>query len=365
MIVPLIDLKAQYRSIADEIGQAIQTVLDSQKFILDHEVEQFEKALASFVNARFAVGCASGTDSILLSLLALGVEPGDEVITPAYSFFSTAGMISWLKARPVFVDIDPQTYLLKTDEVHARVTSRTRAILAVHLFGQCCRIEELVSLNLPIIEDAAQAIGSQRNGKPAGALGTMGCFSFFPTKNLGGYGDGGIITTDDESMARKMRVLRAHGQESQQYHHTIVGTNSRLDELQAAVLRVKLNHLKQWNSKRNMNEAYYRQRLEGLPVELSLIDTVNSSNSHQFVIRIEKRDQLKAFLADRGIGTAVYYPVPLPLQPCFSELGHKPGDFPNSEKCAATSLALPVFPELSEQQLEYVVDQIRNFFGSC
>ena len=361
MKVPLIDLQAQFRNLHPEIHQAIESVLARQRFILDEEVLTLENGIADLTQTSFAVGCASGTDALLLCLRAIGIAPGDEVITTSYSFFATGGMISWLGAVPVFVDIDPGTFNMLPEQVGEKITAKTKAILAVHLFGQCCPIEQLLHFNLPVIEDAAQAIGSIRNGRPAGSIGISGCFSFFPTKNLGGYGDGGMIVTRDEELAKKLRMLRAHGQESQRYHHTLIGTNSRLDELQAAVLRIKLKYLQQWNEKRAANAAYYNEHMRNLPLELPVIDGANISNFHQYVIQCKNRDRLKSYLSDQGIGTAVYYPLILPLQPCFSELGYKTGDFPNAEKCSASSLALPIYPELTAEQLELVVHHISHF----
>ena len=361
MRVPLIDLQTQFRNLQHEIHQSIESVLTRQKFILDEEVRALEKGIAELTQSNFAIGCASGTDALLLSLRALGIGAGDEVITTAYSFFATGGMISWIGAVPVFVDIDPGTFNLLPAQVANKITAKTKAILAVHLFGQCCAIEQLQQFNLPLIEDAAQAIGSLRNGRPAGSIGISGCFSFFPTKNLGGYGDGGMIVTQDEEFAKKLRMLRTHGQEAQRYHHTLIGTNSRLDELQAAVLRVKLRYLQQWNEKRAANAAYYDEHLKHLPLELPVIDSANTSNFHQYVIQCKNRDRLKSYLADQGIGTGVYYPLILPLKPCFSELGYKAGDFPNAEKCSGSSLALPIYPELTAEQLEFVVQHISHF----
>ncbi|MGH9857214.1 MAG: DegT/DnrJ/EryC1/StrS family aminotransferase, partial [Acidobacteriota bacterium] len=313
-------------------------------------------------NSRAAIGCASGSDALLLSLVGLGIGPGDEVITTAYSFFATVGMIAWLGATPVFVDIHSETFNLRADQIASKITQRTKAIIAVDLFGQCCAVEKLTGYGLPVIEDAAQAIGSTRNGKPAGSMGLCGCFSFFPTKNLGGYGDGGMIVTNDEEFARKLRMLRSHGQDAERYIHRIVGTNSRLDEIQAAVLRVKLKHLAEWNRKRASNAAFYNTHLRDLPVELPVVEDGNVSNFHQYVIKTKDRDRLRQFLSDQGIGTAIHYPVILPLQPCFANLGHKPGDFPDSERCAETSLALPVHAELSTEQLEFVTFSISRFF---
>jgi dTDP-4-amino-4,6-dideoxygalactose transaminase len=362
MNVPLIDLKAQYQSIRSEIRQSIDHVLDSQKFILDSEVASLEKETAEFCNSRFAIACASGTDALLLSLLALDVKEGDEVITTSYSFFSTAGMISWIKAKPVFVDIDPETFNLHTDQVAQKINPKTKAIIAVHLFGQCSRMEDLNRLGIPVIEDAAQGIGATRNERPAGSMGITGCFSYFPTKNLGGYGDGGMITTQEEEIAKRIRILRKHGQDMEQYLHPVVGTNSRLDELQAAVLRAKMKHLSEWNLKRRKNAAFYSENLKDLPLQLPQTDKGNAHTFHQYVIKTEARDALKKALTEKGIGSAVYYPIPLPFQPCFADLRYKPGDFPNAEKCAATCLALPIYPELTSKQLEFVVSGIRTFF---
>jgi dTDP-4-amino-4,6-dideoxygalactose transaminase len=337
-------------------------VLESQKFILDHEVSEFEREIAAYTTTAHAAGCASGTDAILLSLLGLGIGKGDEVITSAFSFFSTAGMIAWLQATPVFVDVDPVTFNLRTEQVAERITSNTKAIVAVHLFGQCCRMEDLTNLGVPVIEDACQSLGAERNGRRAGSMGATGCFSFYPTKNLGGYGDGGEITTNDERLYSVIKQLRAHGS-SVQYHHDRVGTNSRLDEIQAAILRAKFKHLDQWNKKRNENAAAYFEQLDGVPLKLPEVEKGNTSIFHQFVIRTPDRDNLRNFLIEHEIGTAIYYPVPLHLQPCFSSYGYKKGDYPDAEECANTSLALPIYPELTKQQIEYVSSTIWKFFG--
>ncbi|MCI0417589.1 DegT/DnrJ/EryC1/StrS family aminotransferase [bacterium] len=362
MKVPFINLKEQYATIRNEITQAMERVLDSQKFILDAEVAALEAEMCGFTSAKHAVACASGTDALLLSLVAVGVKAGDEIITSPFSFFATAGMITWLRAKPVFVDIDPETFNFRAKEAAAKVNSRTKAIIAVHLFGQCCRMENLEDVNLPVIEDACQSIGAERYGKQAGTMGTTGCFSFFPTKNLGGYGDGGMITTNDDSIAATLRQLRAHGQSNEPYLHERIGTNSRLDELQAAILRAKFHHLNLWNARRNTNARFYFETLKGVPIQLPGVDEGNQSIFHQFVIRVSDRDRLKSFLEERGIGTAIYYPVPLHLQPCFQYLGYKRGDLPEAEECSTQVLALPIYPELSQEQLEYVTETIRSFF---
>jgi dTDP-4-amino-4,6-dideoxygalactose transaminase len=362
MKVPFINLNAQYTAIRSEIGQALDRVLNSQQFILGNEVAEFESEMCRHTGAKHAIACASGTDALLLSLIALGVNPEDEIVTTPFSFFATAGMIAWLRAKAVFVDINPETFNFQADKVAEKITSRTKAIIAVHLFGQCCRIENLQKLEVPVIEDACQSIGAERNGKQAGTIGATGCFSFFPTKNLGGYGDGGMITTNDASIASVLRELRTHGQSAEPYIHKRIGTNSRLDELQAAVLRTKFNHLNRWNDQRNRNARYYLETLKDLPIQLPRVDDGNKSIFHQFVIRSSKRDGLKSFLAEKGIGSAIYYPVPLHLQPCFKYLGYKRGDFPEAERCASEVLALPIYPELSQDQLQYVSETIRSFF---
>jgi dTDP-4-amino-4,6-dideoxygalactose transaminase len=362
MKVPLIDLKAQYKGIQEEIQDAIQSVLETQKFILDSQVHALEEDLARFCNTKFTIACASGTDAILLSLIALGIEPGDEVITTAYSFFSTAGMIAWIRGRPVFVDVDRHTFNMRPELVGRKITPKTKAILAVHLFGQCCRIEELLKIGPPVIEDAGQAIGAMRNHNPAGSVGITGCFSFFPTKNLGGYGDGGFITTNNPDLAAQLRELRAHGEGSQKYVHDRVGTNSRLDEIQACVIRVKLKHLNKWNELRRRHAAVYSRELANLPIDLPRVDPENTPNFHQYVIQVRERDRLRTELADREIGTGIYYPVPLPLQPCFSHLGYRKEDYPEANQCSENSLALPIYPELTEAQLAHVISSIRSFY---
>jgi len=362
MRVPLIDLKSQYNKIREEIQLAIDKVLQSQQFILGREGIELENEIAAICGMRFGIGCASGTDALLLALLALNVKEGDEIITSSYSFFSTAGMIAWLKAKPVFVDIDPDTFLLRSEQVAGKITGKTRAIISVDLFGQCCPVDQLQELKLPIIEDAAQAIGARRNEQHAGSFGIAGCFSFFPTKNLGAYGDGGLITTNSEEMNASIRKLRMHGEGKEKYLHEIVGTNSRLDELQAAVLRIKLKYLNDWNRQRNQNASYYCAHLKDLPIKLPKTESGNFHTYHQFVIRTPRRDALKSALEAKEIGCGLYYPYPLPLQPCFKDLGYQAADFPGAVEAASQSLALPVHPELTQEQLDFVVGSIRDFF---
>ncbi len=371
MKVPLLDLSIQHRNLREELRAAIDGVMDSQQFVLGSEVTALEHELAEYCQTRFAVGCASGSDALLLALMALNVGSGDEVITSPFSFFATVSAITRLGAKPVFVDIDPRTYNLEVSQVAAMISERTRAIMPVHLFGQCADMKELTAVSgqygVPIVEDAAQAVGSEEDGHRAGSMGEIGCFSFYPSKNLGGAGDGGMLTANNEELAHKLHVLRVHGAEKT-YQHQYVGVNSRLDSLQAAILRVKLRELDNWTAARQKNAAFYRE----LFGEHGLEDTITLPLErpgvrhiyNQFVIRVPgKRDELKTFLLERGIGTAIYYPIPLHLQECFAFLGGKEGDLPESEMAALETLALPIFPELTGSQIEYVVEKIAEFCG--
>ena len=334
-------------------------------------MRQLEEAVAALCNARHAIACASGTDALLLSLKTLNLRPGDEVITSPFTFFATAGAIVNAGGRPVFVDIDPVTFNFDVDQVAAAISSRTRAIVPVHLFGQLAPMERIAALaekhGLAVVEDAAQAIGARRrvNGtwRRAGELGTTAAFSFFPSKNLGAWGDGGMIVTQDEHLAERLRRLRTHGG-AKQYFHEEVGTNSRLDTVQAAVLLVKLAHLDEWSAARRRHGAAYGAAFEDLgSVTAPHTDPDNEHTFHQYTIRIEARDRLRQHLTDRGIGTAVYYPKPLHLQPCFAPLGYAEGQFPEAERASREVLSLPVYPELSEQQLQAVVHAVREFYG--
>jgi dTDP-4-amino-4,6-dideoxygalactose transaminase len=368
MRVPLLDLPAQYATIRAEVRAAIDRVCESQRFILGAEVTALEEALATFCGVRCALGVSSGTDALLMSLMALGLGPGDEVITTPYSFFATAGVIARLGARPVFVDIDPVTFNLDTRAVPARITARTKAILPVHLFGRCVDLGPLLEVarkhGIAVIEDAAQAIGARdEQGRLAGASGTLGCFSFFPSKNLGAFGDAGMVVTNDEQLAETLRLLRVHGGETK-YSYQIIGGNFRLDALQAAVLRVKLPHLATWTAARRANAKRYRilcaeAELAG---HLTLPADVVGHIYNQFVILAPARDRLQAFLRERDVETEVYYPLPLHLQACFLDLGYQKGDFPRAESVAREALALPIYPELTEPQQRYVVSQIRAFY---
>jgi dTDP-4-amino-4,6-dideoxygalactose transaminase len=373
MKVPLLDLHAEYESVRAETLRAVERVLESQQFILGPEVAALEEEIARYCGARFAVGCASGSDALLLALMALDIGAGDEVITTPYSFFATASAITRLGARPVFVDIEPGTYNLNVSRIEEAVTPRTRAIMPVHLYGQPAEMRALMEIgrrhNLAIVEDAAQAIGAEDNSVRAGSIGAMGCFSFYPTKNLGGAGDGGLVTTNDEQLAERLRILRAHGMEPK-YFHKEVGINSRLDSLQAAILRVKLPHLDEWSDARKRNADRYRELFRdaglaeevGLPLERPDVRHIYN----QFVIRVdgERRNALREHLKDDEIGTEIYYPVPLHLQECFAELDYRRGEFPESEKAARETLALPVYPALTLEQQRHVVESIERFFHS-
>ena len=375
MKVPFLELKAQYQEIKEEIDQVIAEVVSEQYFILGPKVEALEGSIAAYSSARHGIGVASGSDALTLSLLALGIGAGDEVITTPFTFFATAGSISKAGAKPVFVDIDPTTYNLDPNKIKERITSRTRAIMPVHLFGQCADMEPIEEVarkgDLRIIEDAAQAIGSDyiKDSLPprrAGSIGNLGCFSFYPSKNLGCFGDGGMVTTDDDDLAHQLRLLRVHGASSK-YYYQCIGVNSRLDALQAAVLLVKLRYLEEWTEKRRENAAYYDHlfdeiNAQTLGIEIPYVQYNNRHIYNQYVTRVPKRDQLRDFLTQEGIGTDIYYPLPLHLQECYRDLGYEKDDFPHAEGAARETLALPIYPELTREQQEYVVDKIAEFF---
>ncbi len=373
MHVPLLDLGAQHAALREQLRAAIDRVMDSQQFILGPEVEALEEEVARYSQTRYAVGCASGSDALLLALMAIDIAAGDEVITSPFTFFATAGSVARLGARPVFVDIEPRTFNLDPGRVEAALTERTRALMPVHLYGQCAEIDALSEIaahrNLPIVEDAAQAIGAEDRGRRAGAMGTLGCFSFYPTKNLGGAGDGGMITTDDEALAERLRALRDHGGQTE-YHHREVGINSRLSALQAAVLRVKLPFLDAWSEARRERAENYAQlfREAGLTDEVRLPFVRSDARHifHQYVIRVpaHRRDALIEHLRGRRIGVKIYYPVPLHRQECFRYLGYAEGDFPEAERAARETLALPIYPELSFEQQRFVVEAIGRFYRS-
>ncbi len=370
MLFPFLDLKAEYATMKQDIRAAVDKVLESQLFIMGPEVKQLEAEVAAFIGSRFALACASGSDAILLSLMALGVDSGDEVITPPFTFVATAGSIARLKANPVFVDIDRETYNLDAKLLEAAITSRTKAIMPVHLFGLSAEMEKINEIarahHLPVIEDAAQSIGARYHDQLVGNIGALGCFSFFPSKNLGGAGDGGMITTNDPELAERVAVLRDHGSRKK-YHYDLLGMNSRLDSLQAAILLVKFKHLESMTQARRRNADRYRQLFEKAGLEKVVALPVQPAGLfhvyNQFVIRTPERDQLRDYLRKSGIPTEIYYPSPLHLQPAFSYLGYRPGAFPQSEEASQHVLALPVFPQMTEEQQKMVVDRIAQFFA--
>lgn len=370
MPVPLLDLRAQHAHIRDEVVRALMQVVDDQTFILGAAVEQLETQVAELSQTRFAIGCASGTDALLLALRALDIGRGDEVVTTPFTFFATAGTIHNVGATPVFVDIEPDTFNLSVQAATAAVTPRTKAVVPVDLFGQMAPIEQLAAAlpaGLPLIEDAAQSIGARRriDGQwtMAGERATIGTFSFFPSKNLGGYGDGGMMVTQDEALATRLKRLRVHGG-AVQYIHDEVGYNSRLDTLQAAVLLAKLPYLAQWSAARREHACYYDRAFGDVPeVRTPVIDPTNESIYNQYTLRVERRDALQAHLKAKGIGSAIYYPLPLHRQPCFAYLGYQEGSCPEAERAAREVLSLPVYPELTQAQQDEVIAAVRGFYG--
>ena len=385
MKVPLLDLKPQYNSLKKELDEAILKVAESQYFILGPEVDKMEKAFCDYLNCKRALGVSSGTDALLLALMGIGIGPGDEVIVPTYSFFATAGVVSRLNATPVFVDSDPVTFNIDPAKIEKKITKNTRAIIPVHLYGQSCDMDQIMTIaekhNLRVIEDAAQAIGVQyKDEKFVGTIGDIGCYSFFPSKNLGGYGDGGLIVTNDEKLGEHLHILRVHGGYPK-YFHKFIGGNFRLDAIQSAVINVKLPHLNAWSEKRRQNaETYNKFFVEaGLAEGTGKINfddnnkvllpeavykNSGAANYHifnQYIIRVENRDELRKHLSENEIGNEIYYPVPFHLQECFADLGYRKGDFPNAEFAADSSIALPIYPELTEEQLKFVVDKISEF----
>jgi dTDP-4-amino-4,6-dideoxygalactose transaminase len=368
-LFPFLDLQAQFAAIRHEVTSAVERVLATQQFILGPDVQQLEREMAERLGCRYAVGCASGSDALLLALMALGIGAGDEVITTPFTFVATAGSIARLGAKPVFVDIDPDTYNLNPEQIEPAITARTKAIMPVHLFGLVAPMEEIKAVaqshGLAVIEDAAQAIGAEQHGNFAGNIGDLGCFSFFPSKNLGGAGDGGMVTTNDAGLADRLKLQRLHGSRSK-YHYEILGLNSRLDTLQAAILRVKLRHLDEWTRARRRNAGCYRSLFAQARLQNAIRLPAEPSGTHhvynQFVIRTEKRDPLRDHLQQAGIPTEIYYPMPLHLQPAFRDFGYRAGDFPHAESASRSVLALPIFPELTEAQQQSVVTAISDFF---
>ena len=368
MNVPLLDLRAQFQTIRGEVMAAVERVFESQHFILGPEVEAFERDAAEYCRIKHAIGCGSGSDALLLALTALGVGPGDEVVTASFSFFATAGSIARLGARPVFVDISPDDFNVDPNLIERAITPRAKAILPVHLFGQCAEMDAIREVadrhNLPVIEDAAQAIGAGYCERRAGAMAAVGCFSFFPSKNLGGAGEGGLMTTDDDDLAEKLRLLRVHGMRPK-YYHKVVGVNSRLDALQAAVLGVKLKYLDRWSDARRRNAEHYDKLFAEAGAEEVTTPAVRPNRRHifnQYTIRCSRRDELMEFLKRRGVGSEIYYPAPLHLQECFAHLGYKPGDLPATERASRECLSLPIYPELTEEMRQYVVEKIAEFY---
>ena len=372
MQVPLLDLRQQHAALREELRAALDRVLDSQQFILGEDVRLLEAEMARYTGAGYAVGCGSGSDALLLALLALGVGEGAEVVTTPFTFFATAGAVTRTGARPVFVDIEPRTYNIDPARVEEAVTGRTRALLPVHLYGQCAEMGEILRVaqgrGVRVIEDAAQAVGGvDAAGRSAGSAGDAGCFSFYPTKNLGAAGEAGLVTANDAGLAERLRRLRVHGGATE-YHHDEVGFNSRLDTFQAAVLRVKLPHLDAWSDARRERAGDYTRLMgeAGLSEFVTPPYVLEGARHifHQYVVRVPaaRRDALLEHLRANGVGTKVYYPVPLHLQPCFAYLGYREGDFPESERAARETLALPMFPELTRGQQEYVVETLRRFF---
>jgi len=391
MKVPLLDLKLQYNSLKKELDEALLKVAESQYFILGPEVDKMEKAFCSYLKCEYVLGVSSGTDALLIALMAIDIKPGDEVIVPAYSFFATAGVVARLNALPVFTDVDPVTFNIDPVDFEKKITSKTKAVIPVHLYGQSCDMESIIKIakkhNVKIVEDAAQAIGVQyKDGRCVGTIGDIGCFSFFPSKNLGGFGDGGLVTTNNKELAEKLKILRVHGGHPK-YYHKIIGGNFRLDAIQAAVISVKLPHLDGWSEARRKNARLYNKFFIDAKLaeetghisfddknEILLPEAIYKSeilnpkseipNYHiynQYIIRTQKRNEVREFLKNNNIGTEIYYPVPFHLQECFTYLGYKKGEFPVSESAADTSLALPIFPELTEEQIKYVVDKIGEF----
>lgn len=365
MSVPMLDLQAQYTPIREQILDVVTRVCDSQRFIMGPEIEGMEQELAAMIGVKHAVGVSSGTDALLLAMMALGIKPGDEVITSTYSFFATAGCVARLGATPVFVDIDPVSFNADPAAIAAAITPRTKAIIPVHLYGQAADLDPILEIanraGVPVIEDAAQAIGSQYKGRMVGGFGAVGCFSFFPSKNLGAFGDGGLVTTNDDALLAVLKRMRVHGADKQ-YYHRVIGGNFRLDALQAAILRVKAPHLAGWTEARRRNAARYDELFAeakltdrvGLPVALP--DRRHIFN--QYIVRLQQRDAVKAHLESRHVGCAIYYPVPFHEQECFAYLGYRTGQFPHAERAARETLALPIYGELTEAQQRYVVQCI-------
>lgn len=366
MNIPPINLKAQFKQVRGAVLRHLTEILDEQQLILGKYCKQLEDLIGSYVGVPWAISCANGTDALILALMALGIKEGDEVVTTPYTFFSTASSVALVGAKPVFVDIEPATMNIDPNCVEKAITPRTKAIIIVHLFGKVCTMDPILDIgrrhNLPVVEDMAQSLGAMENGTMCGAFGDIAALSFYPTKNLGGIGEGGMVLSKRQDLGERVKKLRVHGMGNRAYHHEMIGINSRLDEIKACALVMKFPHLPEWNRKRLENAAYYNRKLKDLPITLPLIENETSHIFHQYVIRVERRDELQAFLKEKGVMTGVYYPVPLHLQDCFGYLGYKRGDLPVAEEAALTSLALPVFPELKKYEKDYIVRAVREFF---
>ncbi|MCF6096385.1 DegT/DnrJ/EryC1/StrS family aminotransferase [Thermovorax subterraneus] len=367
-MIQFLDLKAQYQEIKQEIKKEIEEVLESGQYILGPKEKQFEREIAEYLGVKHAIGVANGTDALIISLDALGIGPGDEVITTPFTFFASAECISRVGAKPVFADISFEDNLnIDTEKIEEKITEKTKAIIPVHIFGCPCNMDEIIEIakryDLFIVEDACQAIGAEYKGKKVGAIGDIGCFSFFPTKNLGGYGDGGLVVTNNDELAEKIKRLRVHGS-TKKYYHSQIGYNSRLDEMQAAILKVKLKYIDQWNEKRIERARLYNEKLKDLPIILPKIyrEDYKKHVFHLYTILTQKRDELKKYLEQKGIPTGIYYPLPLHLQEVYKDLGYKRGDLPNAEEACERALSLPLYPELKEGQVEYVAKTVREFF---
>jgi dTDP-4-amino-4,6-dideoxygalactose transaminase len=365
MQVAMLDLKAQFAKYKAELMQAVEEVCSSQILCLGPAVEKFEKEAAAYCGCKYATGVSSGTDALLLGLMAAGIGPGDEVITTPFTFFATAGTVSRVGAKPVFVDIDPGTFNIDPAKIEAKITKKTRAIIPVHIFGQIAQMQPIMEIarrhKLLVIEDAAQAMGATQDGKQAGSIGDIGCYSFYPTKNIGAFGDAGMIVTNNDTLAEKIRLMRVHG-ENPRYYYRMIGGNFRMDNLQGAVLSVKLKHLDEWNKKRRNNAAIYNKMFSGTAVKPQKIEQNNVSIYHQYTITAPKRDMLQAYLSKQGIGSGIFYPQPLHIQDCFKGLGYKKGDFPAAEKLAESVISLPIYQELTAEQIEYVAKTVLEFY---
>ncbi|OFI05784.1 UDP-2-acetamido-2-deoxy-3-oxo-D-glucuronate aminotransferase [Clostridium acetireducens DSM 10703] len=367
MKVKLLDLKAQYKNIEKEIDEAIKDVLESTQFIMGPNVKELEKEIADFTGVKYGIGVANGTDSLMLTLKALGVGSGDEVITTPFTFFASAEVTSVLGAIPVFADIDKNTYCIDPKSIEEKITEKTKAIIPVHIFGQMCDMDSIMDIakrhNIPVIEDACQAIGAEYKGKKAGSFGVAGCYSFFPTKNLGCYGDGGMIVTNDQDLAEKIKMLRVHGSKVK-YHHEVIGYNSRLDEIQAAILRVKFKYLNKYNELRREKAKIYNELLKDTPVVLPVEEKNYKHIYHQYSICVEKRDDMVSYLKNKGVATSIYYPIPVHLLKVYENLAYKKGDLPVTENICERVFALPMYPELPIEQQEYVVSCIKEFYNN-